>query len=302
MEFQITRNIGYSYIPPRCRKPRIGHETRTYNLRLDEVNDDAFPVACIVQKREIGSDTITTTEYRTIRNRLFRPALYSYCKKNGGSGYDPVPMNSLEDAEEAIKKLWLFWTTTTDEKVLEEINRIWRDYLIFDGFLWESAGEPYYSTSFDVRCLYFNIEQPSSEEPVSMNQYMYRADEANLIREAMRSADYASQDVIAYALKCMDEDTITLTDAFVSKYADRETRLAEKLKHDVSQKLEKMVPYIPVPPALLEKMTKEIVSRVKKDASYKKRGYILFDDIFSNALFAELSSLYDIAYTPFIIQ
>ena len=157
MKFIVEVYSNQQYLPTkRHKKLRCRYEKHSTNVEIAEMGNDEFPVAFIVS---LGGKVM---EIRTYDKKLYQKVT---------RGRNPLPnmvnyklTNSDLPSSYLMRKLESNFTENsvivTDDA--EEQERLIcdkaKDYIIFEGNLWERCGEPgYYVTLFPQGSIYFAI-------------------------------------------------------------------------------------------------------------------------------------------------
>ncbi|MCC3299293.1 hypothetical protein [Arthrobacter caoxuetaonis] len=132
--FTITTTVTFHplRVPPRCRKPRRVEETFTVTTDIPSVTAADAPVACIFDP---GYQRLTHDETDEIALRTFDGSFYIQ-RRDVNAGDEDFPSERTWESRE------------TDQVAAEREahGRLWK-YLVIDGKVWETIGEPYYSVN-----------------------------------------------------------------------------------------------------------------------------------------------------------
>lgn len=147
------------YLPTkRHKKLRERYVKNSVDIEIKEATEKEFPVAFIVhdyggvyeKNKSEATWGMINTEIRTYNGKLWKAVRYSECVSHG-IGWMPIPYikNRIED----YAPYWKGGEEFTEESIIKENNiteckeNIFRkaeDYIIFDGKVWKTCGEPMY--------------------------------------------------------------------------------------------------------------------------------------------------------------
>lgn len=147
------------YLPTkRHRVLRERYVKNSVDVEIKELTESEFPIAFIIhdkgwQYEEEGKDTewkMIDTEIRTYNGELWKAVRYSECVCHG-VGW--MPITHIKGRLEDYSPYWKGGDDFTEESIIKEDNiaeckeNIFReaeDYIIFDGKVWRTCGEPMY--------------------------------------------------------------------------------------------------------------------------------------------------------------
>lgn len=139
MKFKVIYAFMEEYIPPRCRKPRIRTVENEMAVTIKEITSDEAPVAMTVTDYEMRHDSfkLYKTDYRWYRNKLYKPARDSM-------GANILDAYTPENIQHDLNWQGLGYGGKTEEERRSAIRVCAKSFLIIDGEIWETAGEPRY--------------------------------------------------------------------------------------------------------------------------------------------------------------
>lgn len=131
--FTVTTTVTFHpyRVPPRCRKPRQVEETFTVATDIPTITSAEAPVACTFNP---GYQRLTVPETDEVTLRSYDGAFYTSVVTSAGDEDFPAErtLDSWESDQVAAER--------------EAHERLWK-YLVIDGKVWETMGEPYYSVN-----------------------------------------------------------------------------------------------------------------------------------------------------------
>lgn len=132
--FAVTTTVTFHpyRVPPRCRKPRQVEETFTVTTDIPSVSSADAPVACTFDP---GYQRLTELETDEVSIRTYDGAFYIQ-RRDVDAGGEDFPYERALDS----------WEADQVAAEREAHEGLWK-YLVIDGKVWESIGEPYYSVN-----------------------------------------------------------------------------------------------------------------------------------------------------------
>lgn len=144
------------YLP--TKRHRILRERYVKNcvdVEIKEVTEQGFPIAFLVKDYGWRFDEETeygmfSTEIRTYNGKLWKAVRYSECVSHG-AGW--MPVSYIKNRLEEYAPFWKGGQDFTEKSIIKEddlleckegILRKAEDYIIFDGKVWNTCGEPMY--------------------------------------------------------------------------------------------------------------------------------------------------------------
>lgn len=134
MLIQAAYTFDESYIPPRCRKPRIREVNETLSVEIKCIKADDAPIAMTHR----GCFFPTRCVYRWFEGRLYRRETYYTGQNNRWA--------TLTDLKHKFSRAtFVGWPQPSDRsschaRCIQKAN----DYLIISGQVWHTCGEPRY--------------------------------------------------------------------------------------------------------------------------------------------------------------
>jgi len=147
------------YLPTkRHRKLRERYVKNSIDVEIKELTEQEFPVAFIIhdygcvyeENKSEATWEMINTEIRTYNGRLWKAVRYSECVSRG-IGW--MPIYYIKNRIEDYAPYWKGGEEFTEQSIIKEDNiteckeNIFRkaeDYIIFDGKVWKTCGEPMY--------------------------------------------------------------------------------------------------------------------------------------------------------------
>ncbi|KAI4453244.1 s-adenosylmethionine synthetase [Holotrichia oblita] len=144
MKLTAKYTFQEDYIPPHCRKTRQREVEKTVNITIREIGSELAPVAMITttwESRKVAGQKetvfgLTETVYRWFRKKLFTPCI---CQSGDNIG----TQYTISDVMYRINQTGYSCDSTEKER-LKQIKKNAGRYLLIDGILYETCGEPRY--------------------------------------------------------------------------------------------------------------------------------------------------------------
>lgn len=138
----ITQEVRYTetFIPPRCRKPRLRERTQEVRFSLRSVTEEEAPIAFICNDYHHTHNTLETPEIRLYKGKLYSIMTDADLRtlNNGEKNRHLHP----EDAQRIQLGGRCYESTLEDE--IAAYKKAHSRLLVINNQLWEQCGEPRY--------------------------------------------------------------------------------------------------------------------------------------------------------------
>ena len=301
---KLERAVAYDKVPPGKRKPRRVEESEVLevNLAVPE-KEEEFPLAYTLYQNGhlIGSRYLEETPYRAVIDRedpsKFR--LYTPCTCTKDEKLQTVHVGT-DEFHSTISRAVV--DNDYQQEIMSSIETFQWEHAIYDDILWEIAQEPVYTLEIGFQSLFLNIV--GSKYCNRKEAYKFRADEKNLIIKKLKDIDERSQnfDDVDYWIKWLEKNHIEVGDVFCTTLQPYDMRVMEELTEEVHTEMkhsfgEHYLPDFQKAPGL-QCLQNRLVSRIWNESAYRTNGYILYDEIYAEALAKEICALYNQPYEP----